>query len=272
MSKRKRSLLQNYLQKKLGIVFRKPALLESAFQHPSYCHEHGVPPEARLAKGGRPAEDFDRLEFFGDAILNFVVCRKLFEMFPEEYEGMLSRLRSTLVSRKILARIAKSLGFLGWIQLGKSLKKQKEYSKAKLLADAFEAFLASLYLDQGFAKTERFILTHFGPYFNMKRLFRLDPNPKSMLQEISQKRWQRLPLYATAVGPEKIKTVVSVDRRHQATAYGKTRKESEEKAARLLLRKLRQAAGGEPRPGRAGPESWSSPKRTSSGMKFRKTL
>lgn len=270
MSKGKAFLLRNHVRKKFGTAFRNAALLDAAFQHPSYCHEHGLTPEARLAQGDRPAEDFDRLEFFGDSILNFVVCRKLFKAFPGEHEGMLSRLRSILVSRKILARIAKPLGFLSLIQLGRSLKKQKEYSKAKLLADAFEAFLAAVYLDQGFAKTERFILQHFEPYFNMKRLFRIDPNPKSMLQEISQKTWQKLPLYATTVTGDKVKTVVSVDRRLQAAGIGKTRRESEEKAARLLLRKLRQAAGGDSRSKRAA--SRSSPKRASSGIKLRKTF
>lgn len=228
--RKKKSSLSVLVKKHLGIRFRKIHFLEASLLHPSYRNDVPFP----------HLEDFDRLEFFGDAILNFVICRKIYKTFPIDNEGMLSRLRSILVSRKILARIAKNLGFLKFIQIGKSLKNQPGFSKMKLLADAFEAFLAALYFDQGLAVTEKFILKHFDYYFNVKRLFRIDPNPKSMLQELCQKNWQKLPVYTYSTHPHGVEVTITAHEDFKLQASAKSRKEAEEKAARLLLKKLRQ--------------------------------
>ncbi|MBN1688778.1 MAG: ribonuclease III [Candidatus Omnitrophica bacterium] len=233
----------------LGITFRNPLLLEAALRHPSYRNENPMP----------GLEDFDRLEFFGDVILNFIVCQKLFNDFPKANDGALSRLRSILVSRKILSRIAQEIGLTRHIKLSKSLRKQKEISKAKIFADTFEAFFAAIYLDQGMHKAEPFILKHFHSYFDAKRLFRLDPNPKSTLQELSQKTWQKLPIYQNEFSPRGVKTTIAIDRRRKTTAVAKTRRKSEEKAARLLIRKIRQ-------------EFVSRSKKKSSGKKLRRTF
>lgn len=219
-----------------NVRFRKPSLLEAALRHPSYRNEN--------PGSAKSLEDFDRLEFFGDTILNFVICRKLYEIFPEADEGVLSRLRSILVSRKILARVARSLGLPQKIKLGRSLRHQQDFLKVKIFADALEALIAGLYLDQGFEKTERFILRHFKNYFDAKKLFRLDPNPKSTLQELVQKHWQKLPVYASEITPRGVKTAVSITRNRQAEAVARTRRESEEEAARLLIRKIRQELVG----------------------------
>ena len=221
----------NIPKKLFGISFKRTGLLESALIHPSYRNEN---------PGQKQLDDFDRLEFFGDAILNYVICKKLYRIFPEADEGLLSRLRSILVSRRILSRIAKDLGFLKWIRLGKGLEKQGVIFKKKILADSFESFLGALYFDKGLAQTEKFLLKHFDEYFDAKKLFRLDPNPKSMLQEISQRQWQRLPTYRSEVHEKGFLTMVSIDHLKKASAQGKTRQESEEKAARILIRKLRQ--------------------------------
>ncbi len=239
------------LPKKIfGIVFRKPAYLQAALYHPSYRNENVL---------GRSYENFDRMEFFGDAILNFVVCQKLYEIFPEADEGMLSKLRSILVSRRILARIAKELKLPRHMHLGKSLQKQEIYLKTKLYADVFEALIAAFYFDQGFNRTREFILKHFKSYFDAKKLFRLDPNPKSTLQELVQKHWQKLPVYESRQTDKGTETVVAITRTRKAAAVARTRRESEEKAARLLLRKLRQELLGRL-------------SRKSSGRKLLKTL
>lgn len=215
----------------LGIPFRKPELLHAALFHPSYRNENALE---------RKYQNFDRLEFFGDAILNFVICRRLYDLFPEADEGMLSKLRSILVSRRILARIAKELKLPAFIRLGRSLQKQQLFMKSKIFADSFEALIAAVYFDKGFAKTSLFILKHFEPYFDAKKLFRLDPNPKSTLQELVQKHWQKLPLYESEVNEKGVVTTVSIGRARAASASARTRRDSEEKAARLLLRQLRQ--------------------------------
>lgn len=230
--------------------FRKAKWLESALAHPSFRNEN---------VGLKYSHDFDRLEFFGDCVLNFVVCRKLFAKFPEADEGLLSRLRSILVSRKILSRIAREIKLTQHLKLGRGLEGQEDFLKAKIYADAFEAVIAAIYFDQGFDKTEKFLLKSFTGYFDIKKLFRLDPNPKSTLQELSQRHWQKLPQYQSEFHDGNFKTTVSLNRRKKGEASGRTRQEAEEKAARLLIRALRQDLLGRL-------------KRTSSGKKLRKTF
>ena len=233
MVKRNRSLKKSRVKKAL-LRFKNEALYQAAVTHPSYRNEN-------LSVN---LEDFDRLEFFGDAILNFVICKKIYPLFPKADEGMLSRLRSILVSRKILFRIAREMRLLPAMKLGRGLHEQEDFLKIKLAADAFEALLGALYLDQGLDRVEKFILKCFRPYFDAKKLFRLDPNPKSTLQELVQRRWQKLPVYLSETTAKGVKTTVSISRGRHASALMRTRKESEEKAARLLIRLIRQEALG----------------------------
>lgn len=212
-----------------NLSFSNPKLLEAALAHPSYRNEH---PHLRLP-------DFDRLEFFGDAILNYVICCELVESFPEANEGILSRFRSTLVSRKILARVARDLQLGRFLKLGQGLQREKGIQQSKILADAFEALLAAIYEDQGLPAAREFILKHLSPYINPRRLLRLDPNPKSILQELSQKQWRKVPEYAWKPTRQGIQVEVRIGRKYRGTVTGKNRKELEERAARELLRKLR---------------------------------
>lgn len=234
-SKRQKNAAKVKMLKIFGFAFKDSHLAESALCHPSYRNENAL---------HRRYDNFDRMEFFGDAILNFVICRKIYALFPDADEGVLSKLRSILVSRRILARIARETGLHKKILLGKSLMKQKMFMKAKIFADAFESFIAALYFDQGFEKTEKFILKHFSSYFDPKKLFRLDPNPKSTLQELVQKHWQKLPEYQTQVTEKGVETTVGIGRNRKTTALARTRQESEEKAARQLIRMLRQELVG----------------------------
>ncbi|MDD5217426.1 MAG: ribonuclease III [Candidatus Omnitrophica bacterium] len=235
--------------KVLGISFRNAQLLKSALTHPSHRNEA---PDPNL-------EDFDRLEFFGDAILNYVICSKLYRTYPQADEGMLSRLRSILVSRKILSRIAKEIKLPPHIRLGKSLSTQRISLKSKIFADSLESFLAAIYFDKGLKRTEQFILTLYRGYFDVKRLLRLDPNPKSTLQELSQKIWKTLPVYSYSPSGTGVKVTATVGKNRRITVQSKTRQMGEEKSARLLIQKIRQEF-----PVRS--------KRSSSGKKLRKTF
>ncbi len=211
--------------------FTKKGLLEAALMHPSYRNEN---------IGLNKLENFDRLEFLGDSILNFVICQKLYRIFPEADEGLLSRLRSILVSRKILFRVACKLDFAKHMKVGKGLARQKQFLKSKLFSDGLEAVIAAIFFDQGFKKAEAFILKNFREFFDAKKLFRLDPNPKSSLQELAQKHWQKLPVYQAERSGANIKAVVCIDSVSEASALGRNRQEAEEKAARLLIRTIRQ--------------------------------
>ncbi|MBI3317429.1 MAG: ribonuclease III [Candidatus Omnitrophica bacterium] len=232
----------------LQIRLKDPELLEAAMTHPSWRNEN--PP--------KKLDDFDRMEFFGDAILNFVICCKLYVKFPEADEGLLSRLRSILVSRKILARLAKKIRLSSFIRIGKSLREQQDFPQHKILADSLEALIAAIYLDCGFDAVRRFILRLYDGLFDSRKLFRLDPNPKSTLQEISQKNWQKIPIYTNRpLSNGLIQSLVTIDRRRNKKASARTRKEAEEKAARDLIRKIRQ-------------ELLRRSKKVSSGRKLRK--
>jgi len=212
-----------------GFTFSNPKLLEGALTHPSYRNEH---PHLRLP-------DFDRMEFFGDAILNYVICCELVSSFPQADEGILSRFRSTLVSRKILAHAAQQIRLGRFLKLGQGLEKEKGSPQSKILADAFEALIAAIYEDQGLSGAREFILKHLSPYFNPRRLFRLDPNPKSTLQELSQKRWKKIPQYSWKATRHGIQVGVRIGRKYHVKVTGGNRRELEEKAARELLRRLR---------------------------------
>ncbi len=227
----KKSLRSRRAQKQrfLGVSFSDSKLLEGALTHPSYRNEH---PPLRLP-------DFDRLEFFGDAVLNYVTCVELLARFPEANEGILSRFRSTLVSKKILGRVAREMKLGRWIKLGRGLAREKGGEKSKILADALEALIAAIHEDQGLARAREFILKYLRPYFNPRRLLRLDPNPKSTLQEVAQKEWRKLPEYSWKTTPQGIQVEVRVGRKYKVKVTGKNRRELEEKGARELLKKLK---------------------------------
>lgn len=220
------------LRKVLGFSVRYLPVYAAALTHPSFRNEN-----FHTTKG---LEDFDRLEFLGDSILNEVICQKLFETFPEADEGMLSKLRSILVSQKILSRVAQAIKLQQVLRISKSLRHNfKDFLKAKLLTDALEALFAAVYFDHGHDKVEAFILKHFKAYFDPKLLFRLDPNPKSTLQEMTLKKWQKLPEYTHAFSGKGVKTTVSAGGKRKASALHKIKRESEIMAARALIRRLR---------------------------------
>lgn len=216
-------------------VFRKDALLEAALTHPSYQG-----PDKNSS-----GENFGRLEFFGDAILNFVICRALFKLFPAADEGELSRLRSTLVSRKILARIARELKIKPLLKLGPGVKNEPPQAQEKLLADSLESLIAAIFLDQGLAKTEKFLTRVFSLYLNPGRLNRLDPNPKGSLQILCQRHWQKLPVYKILRSEKGVTVEVEINAAFKAAADASTRKAAENKAARKLAAQIRQAFAGD---------------------------
>ena len=220
----------------LNFTFDNPRLLEAALTHPSFRNEHPHP-HIRLP-------DFDRLEFFGDAILNYVICCELVKTFPEANEGILSRFRSTLVSKRILSRVAREIRLGRFLKLGHGLSKEKGAQQGKILADSLEAVIAAIYEDQGLVQATQFILKHMTSYLNPRRLLRLDPNPKSTLQEVTQRQWKRIPEYTWKLTRTGIRVEVRVGRKYRVSVTGKNRRELEEKAARELLKKLRYSLKG----------------------------
>ncbi len=217
------------LQKTLKLKFRKPSHLVDALVHTSFT--------SALPEDGPPA--YERLEFFGDSILNFAICDKLYHSFPEDDDGALSQLRSMLVSKKMLSRIAKKLRLEKFI-VSQESDPRNIAENSKLLADSLEALIGAIYLDRGLKTVCEFVWKNWKDYFDTKKLNRLNPNPKSALQEIVQKIFKMLPSYETK--PEKkngFAAVVSVQKKYRGKGKGLSKQEAEEEAAQNLLAVLR---------------------------------
>src|SRR5690625_2414540 len=134
-------------EQEFGISFQNPQLLKQAFTHSSYVNEH---PDKKLA-------DNERLEFLGDAVLELAVSQYLYQQDQEKSEGELTKLRAAIVQEESLYNFAKSLQLNDYLLLGKGEELTGGRTRPSLLADAFEAFLGALYLDQGYHAVRMFL-------------------------------------------------------------------------------------------------------------------
>jgi ribonuclease III len=217
------------IEKGLGLRFKSKRLPLIALTHPSYQNSE---------RDRTDAQTFQRLEFLGDAVLNYFIVVRLYKMFPHANEGLLSRLRSILVSRKMLAKIAKKIALSQNLLLSEGERKHPNGINEKVMADSFEALLAAIYFDRGLKQTESFLGRCFKSYLNQRKLFRLDPNSKSALQEFVQKNDGRLPVYRMERKKDFFIAWVSSKRTIKARGVGRTKQEAEVQAAAALLKKL----------------------------------
>ncbi len=175
-------------------AFRDPSLLGRALTHRSYLNEH---PELSL-------EDNERLEFLGDAVLDFVVGAWLYNRFPELPEGRLTSLRAALVKTDTLAEFAGQIGLPDQLRLGKGETESGGRARTSLLCNVFEAVIGALYLDQGLDAVSE-LLRHLLPD-EVERIMsdERDRDAKSILQEWSQAKHSHTPRYrtASAEGPD----------------------------------------------------------------------
>jgi len=183
-------------------TFRDSLLLQRALTHRSYINEH---PERAL-------EDNERLEFLGDAVLDFVSAAWLYNRFPEADEGRMTSLRAALVKTEMLAGFSVRLNLAGEILLGKGESESGGRKRVNLLADAFEAVVGALYLDQGLEAVRLLVEPLFTLAIDYIITSELDRDPKSILQEWSQAERGQTPRYRTvkAEGPDHAK-VFTVD-------------------------------------------------------------
>jgi ribonuclease-3 len=213
------------LEAVLGYTFRERGLLEQALRHASWCNEHSA---AGL-------EDNERLEFLGDAVLDLVVGHKLMTRYPQLREGQLSVTRAQVVSEAGLSEVAAQLGLGEWLVLGKGEEKSGGRSKASILADAFEALLAAVYLDGGFVAADEMVERLLAQRIETVE-FKGFYDFKTRLQETAQARLKAAPTYRVEqeIGPDHDKRfVVSVTLGGEewARAVGKSKKEAEQMAA-----------------------------------------
>jgi ribonuclease-3 len=222
------------LERAIEYRFRDRGLLERAMTHTSRANED--------VSGG--AVDNESLEFLGDAILGFVVADLLFRELPSSTEGQKSKIKAALVSATTLARLADRLLLGEHLLLGRGEETTGGRRKQALIADAYEALIAAIYLDGGVEQARAFIVREFAPLIDDARahgLVRFDH--KSALQEHLQARNQPLPEYrlTASMGPDHRKEFrVAVCLRGEAVAEGTgaSKKDAEQEAARLALEKL----------------------------------
>jgi ribonuclease-3 len=228
----------NDCQKHLGISFRQESLLELAFVHPSYLNENP----------GFAGSSNERLEFLGDAILNFIVAEKLYEEFPELCEGNLTEIRASLVCRDTLAEIAFSLKLGDWLLLGQGEEANGGRTRPSNLANAMEALIGVLYLEQGLARARRFIFRQLKPRLDKIKVGKRTPNYKALVQELVQGQKRPTPVYrlVETAGPDHSKqfTVeILVEGEVVGNGTGKSKKAAENQAARAAWEKLRCSHG-----------------------------
>ena len=221
------------LEQRLGYVFRDKALLEHALTHRSRAHED--------ASGG--VADNESMEFLGDAVLDLIIADRLFHGFPDYDEGRKSKAKAMLVAAPSLARLGAALGLGEYLLLGRGEQRSGGRNKPSLIADAYEAVVAAIYLDGGLA-AEGFIDSQFCGALADLRAGRsvagLVGDNKSALQEWLQARGRPLPEYRVAAtsGPDHRKTFavdVCVGDDGVARGEGPTKKAAEQAAAALAL-------------------------------------
>jgi ribonuclease III len=225
------------LQRVLEYEFRDPLVLYQALVHRSFAHEN---PHFQHS-------DNETLEFLGDAVLGLAVSHLLLERFPHLNEGDLSRLRSSFVNERELAKIASTLNLGDHLRLGKGEELTGGRQKPSLLADTLEAVLAAIYLDGGLETAIGVVRRLFCSYLESETdedpLRAWDRDYKTQLQELTQARLKQTPAYVleTEEGPDhdkKFYVSVALEGQILARGSGKSKKEAQQEAARQALEKL----------------------------------
>lgn len=172
-----KSILER-LERKLGYSFRDRSLMQLALTHRSFASRNN-----------------ERLEFLGDAVLNFAVGEALFQRFPDAHEGQLSRLRARLVRGETLAQLARVFDLGEFLRLGSGELKSGGFRRESILADTTEALIGAIYLDTGMDAARERVLAWLEPHLSGLTLVDNHKDPKTRLQEYLQARSGDLPLY-----------------------------------------------------------------------------
>jgi ribonuclease-3 len=219
-----------HCQRVLRYRFKDPVYLREALTHASGANHRLVSNE--------------RLEFLGDAILGAIVCECLFRKFPDFLEGELTRVKSVVVSRRTCAKISRSLGLDEFLVMGKGMGAHDE-TPSSVLADVFESLIGAIYLDGGMDAAQRFILRHVEAEIDATVEGQGGLNYKSNLQQVAQRQFGETPTYLLLdeKGPDHskcFKISAQVGRQQYAPAWGRNKKDAEQRAA---LNALSQIAG-----------------------------
>ncbi len=224
------------LESSLCVTFQNISLLKQAFTHASYRNEH-----RKLS-----ILDNERLEFLGDAVLEVIVSEYLYRLYPHLLEGELTRMRAAIVCESSLVEFAKRLSFDQYVRLGRGEERSGGRNRPALLADAFEAFLGALYLDQGLESVQKFANAYLFPYLEERST---SEDYKTALQEWVQQNLAK-PLRYQIVeerGPAHAKEFVvevTVGEKAMGIGVGRSKKEAEQMAAHSAVQKLKDSYRG----------------------------
>lgn len=228
------SVYQTFAQEKLGVTFANIDLLLTAFTHRSYLNEHKK----------TVSEHNERLEFLGDAVLELVTTEFLYGNYSDP-EGTLTSWRSSLVRTESISAAAARYGYESLLRLSRGEKRGSDRAREQILANAYEAVLGALYLDQGYDACKRFITESLLSTFDdiLKTGSWMDP--KSHLQELAQSVDGATPVYKVLeeVGPDHDKTFtvgVFVDGQLKGQGTGPSKQIGQQKAAEAALALYRQ--------------------------------
>ncbi|NOQ15832.1 MAG: ribonuclease III [Methyloprofundus sp.] len=217
------------LCKKLGLSFSEPEWFTLALSHRSVG-----------------AKNNERLEFLGDSILGCVIAEALYNKFPEASEGVLSRLRASLVNQESLAALARQHNIGDYLILGSGELKSGGYRRASILSDALEAIMGAIIKDQGIENCKTWVLQLFATRIAELHLDNWQKDPKTRLQELLQARQLEIPAYTLASQSGlpheqtfKVECSISLFDKNVIGA-GVSRKKAEQQAAELMLAKIAQ--------------------------------
>ena len=223
------------LERALGLRFKNKKLLEQALAHPSFLNE------SKLGEG--PEESYERLEFLGDAVVEVVVTVELYKRCPELSEGQLTKLRSSLVRGRTLARVARVLEVGPLLKLGKGEESSGGRERDSNLAAVFEALVGAAFLDRGYESTRKMAVRLMSEEMGELLAGGVPEDPKSLLQEAAQSKGGSPPQYrlVDAGGPDHARGFnVEVVLGGQVMGYGQGRRklDAEKQAAQEALNLL----------------------------------
>ena len=219
------------LQELIDYKFESEDLLLQALTHSSFCNEQVI---------GRPA-DYERLEFLGDAVLEAVCSRYLYDLYPDKKEGELSKIRASMVCEPSLAFCARDLKLGTFLRLGKGEEMTGGRERDSIIADVMEAIIGAVFLDSGFENASKFIHKFILSDLDEKKLFF---DSKSTLQEEVARSSKKILEYVTeeetGSGNEKIfKSIVVIGGERVSEGRGRSKKASQQEAAYNALLKMK---------------------------------
>ena len=237
-----KSVKTSSLERELGLRFKDRRLLDRALVHPSYLNE--------ISPADKSAGSYQRLEFLGDAVLGVAIALEVYKGYPHLSEGELTRLRSSLVNGKTLAKVALRLGLGQHLNLGKGEESTGGRHRESNLAAVFEALVGAVFLDRGFDKARKFVLEIMHEEVDMVLKGEVAEEPKSRLQELAQGMGESPPVYRLieAAGPDHatgFAVEVVINGSVMGVGHGLRKADAEKLAAQEALMRFETPGGDE---------------------------